>query len=168
MAQKDQSSKEFKQTCAKIWKGIAPHTTLDSFRAVPRRHSQSIFLGYADITVGAMLATGVVVRTKLTGIGVKLLKGRPHIEVKSELGRDGKTYYPIYSPVGQDTGAEYRMVLTTFLFSQPQVTELVNNIEQRLAEAENRSASAGASDGAPFGDPADESAGTPFESDIPF
>lgn len=124
MSQNTQSP-EFRARCAQLWKAIAQYTTLDRFHEQITRREKSVFLGYADITLGVLGLFG----WKIRGVPVKMLNGKPHLDMPSEKGADGK-WYPITFP----KNAETREVLTTFIFSRPEVAAAMANAEKVAVE----------------------------------
>jgi hypothetical protein len=122
MAQ-DMNDPNFKQLCANLWNDFAPHTTIDRFHAKLSIHPKSTFLGYADVTLGFKTACGHIVQWKLRGIEVKLLNGKQHLDMPSERSSDGQ-YYPQFFP---KTPAD-RVVLTTMVFTDARVTEVIASI----------------------------------------
>lgn len=121
---------------SRLWEACS--ITVDRFHAKIMPHEKSTFLGYADITVDA--SAGVPgLKLKLRGIEVKVLKGNNHLDMPSEKGADGQ-YYPRFFPL---TG-EFRAVLTTAIFRNPQVIATV--------EAAKAMPVAVANSGTPFGE----------------
>ncbi len=118
---------QFKQECAKIWSDYAPHTTIDSFNGSIALHEKSTFLGYADVTLGIKTASGHTSQWKLRGLEVKLLGGKPHLDMPQEKGSNGK-WYPKFFP----KSAADRVVITALVFSDSRV---IAAIEQAAVEA---------------------------------
>lgn len=133
MAQ-DMKDPNFKQQCAQIWPDIANHSTIDKFTEKVAIHSKSVFLGYADVTFGAKLASGHVTQYKLRGLEVKMLGGKPHIDPPSERGSDNK-YYPHFFP----KTAVDRQILTTLVFSDARIASAVQTAAAQI-EAQSQPA----------------------------
>jgi len=112
-----------KNTAARLWDSLT--VTVDRFAEKVKVHEKSVFLGYADITVDATAALPGF-KLKLRGVGVKILKGNPYLDMPSEKGADGQ-YYPRFFPL---TG-ELRTVMTTACFQNEQV----NSSMERAAAA---------------------------------
>jgi len=124
---------------------------VDRFHEKIVPHEKSVLFGYADVTLAIRTASGMILPLKLRGIVVKSLKGNPHLDMPAEKGADNE-YYDIFMP----RSGGFRTVLTTLVFSDPEV-------QATIAKAANA--------------PAQESAGTPasapaasgeFSDDNPF
>jgi hypothetical protein len=135
MAQ-DMNDPNFKKLCNDLWEDFAPHTTIDRFHEKIAVHEKSVFLGYADITLGFLTRCGHIVQWKLRGVEVKMLNGKSHLDMPSDKGADGN-YYPQFFP---KTPAD-RVVLTTMVFSAPGIIASVENAA-KLIEAGNQSETA--------------------------
>ena len=105
---------------ALLWEDICDETQVDRFylKIVPRE--KTVLFGYADVTIVVKTASGVKFPVKLRGIVVKSLKGQPHIDMPAEKGSDGE-WYDQFMP----RSPAARTVLTTFIFSDPEVQAAV-------------------------------------------
>lgn len=130
MAQ-DMNDPNFKQKCAAIWPAYANNTTIDRFHEKIAVHAKSVFLGYADLTLGLILQGGHVAQWKLRGVEVKMLNGKAHLDMPSDKGADGN-YYPQFFP----KTAEDREIVTTLVFSSEAVKTAIENA-QRVIDASN-------------------------------
>lgn len=116
----------FQASCAALWNQLAPHTSIDRFHEKINVREKSIFLGYADITIGV----GPHFSWKVRGVNVKMLNGKAHLDFPSERGADGK-YYPQTFP----KTAETRKVLTTLVFNDERVKQAMQNAAELQAAA---------------------------------
>ncbi len=137
-----------KALCASIWNLLA--VNIDRFHQNIVKHSKSVFLGYADVTLVGREGTPLEgFAMKIRGVEVKNLKGNPHIDFPSERGANG-TYYPICFP----KTAETRMILVTALFGSDEVqAAIVASAEAPMADAADETpagASAPAATANPF------------------
>lgn len=114
-----------KTVAARLWDACS--IELDRFHAKIVKHENSIFLGYADITIRIPQLEGFAL--KLRGVEVKNLKGNPHIDFPSERGADGN-FYPQFFP----KTPEMRAVLTTSIFRDSRIMETVETASQVPAE----------------------------------
>ena len=100
---------------ASIWNNVC--ITVERFTAKIALHEKSQFLGYASVKFEGR--AGSVVEGLcfyLNGIGVKILKGNPYVEMPSEKAENG-TYYDRFAP----GTAETRAVLTAGIFQDARV-----------------------------------------------
>lgn len=104
-----------KTLAAKLWDALT--IELDRFHAKIVKHPKSIFLGYADITIGI---PSIGFALKVRGVELKNLKGNPHLDFPSERGADNVFYPQVFPKTG-----ELRAVLTTALFSDQRVLDTV-------------------------------------------
>lgn len=126
MAQ-DMNDPDFKQQCAQVWPAYANNTSIDRFHEKIAVHAKSVFLGYADITLGLTLAGGHVAQWKLRGVEVKMLNGKAHLDMPSERGSDNK-FYPTFFP---KTPVD-RSVITTLIFSDSRIKTAVENAAKQI------------------------------------
>lgn len=118
----DMNDPKFLKLCNALWEDFAPYTTIDRFHEKIAVHEKSVFLGYADVTLGFLTRCGHIVQWKLRGIEVKMLNAKTHLDMPSDKGADGN-YYPLFFP---KTPAD-RVVLTTMVFTHEGVKAAVEN-----------------------------------------
>lgn len=101
-----------------LWNALK--ITVDSIVEKIQVHPQSVFLGFVDVTIDA---TAVLpgFKFKVRGMGIKILKEQPFLEMPTEKGDDGKRY-PRYFPL---TG-ELREVMTIAIFKNEKVDDLMS------------------------------------------
>lgn len=115
----------FQAKCKALWDVMARFTSIDRFHENIRIHEKSVFLGYADVTIGV----GQLFSWKVRGVSVKLLNGKAHLDMPTERGADGK-YYPQTFP----KSAETRTVLTTITFGDERVKQAMQNAANLAAQ----------------------------------
>lgn len=129
---------------AQLWDALS--VSVDRFAAKVVKHEKSTFLGYADVSIDA---TSVLpgFKLKLRGIGVKILKGNPYLDMPSEKGADG-TYYPRFFPLS----GELREVLTVACFKHEQIDAAMEHAASLPDPGQEADASCavGVSDDNPF------------------
>ena len=121
----------FVKRCGELWNVMVGHTTLDRFHENIKVREKSVFLGYADLTIGV----GQLFSWKVRGVSVKLINGKPHLDMPSERGADGK-YYPQTFP----KTAETRTVLTTVVFSDARIQAAMENAANQAPVSNDASA----------------------------
>ena len=131
-----------KTVAAKLWDALT--ITIDRFHGKIVVHPNSVFLGYADVTLSIPSLPGFAL--KLRGIEVKNLKGNAHIDFPSERGADGE-FYPQFFP----KSAEMRAVLTTAMFADQRIMDTVEAAATAPPEADSGAA-----------DPVEATADNPF------
>lgn len=135
-----------KKLAASIWNNIS--TTVERFTAKITLHEKSQFLGYASIKVEGRpgtVAEGFCLY--LNGVGVKILKGNPYIEMPTEVG-SGDQRYDRFAP----GTAETRAVLTAGIFEDARVQAAVQTAADMVRQAQGAPAEESASAGSnPFG-----------------
>jgi hypothetical protein len=85
------------------------------------------FLGYADATLVVPSAFGkeLDLKIRIYGIQVKLLNGRPRMDLPQEQGADGK-WYSVVRPANGET----RKALTDALFADRMVNAVAVTVQQ--------------------------------------
>lgn len=127
-----------KKLAASIWNCL--ETTVERFSAKIVLHEKSQFLGYASIKVAGRPGTPVEgFALYLNGVGVKILKGNPYIEMPTEVG-SGEQRYDRFAP----GTAETRAVLTAAIFENAQVQAAVQTAADMVRGAGEQPASAAA------------------------
>ena len=119
-----------------LWEDICDESRVDRFHKKIVPHEKSVLFGYADVTIVIQTKSGVKCPIKLRGLVVKSLKGNPHIDMPAEKGSDGE-FYDQFMP----RSAALRTVLTTFVFSDPEVQEAIAEAANAPAETATSSAS---------------------------
>lgn len=124
---------------ALLWEDIAETgTRIDRFHQKIVHHEKSVLFGYADVTVVIRTAHGALCPIKLRGLVVKSLKGEPRLDMPAEKGSDGE-FYDQFMP----RSAALRTVLTTFVFSDPEVQAAVKAAAQEPAGEQPAAGSTG-------------------------
>ncbi len=125
-----------KKLAASIWNNIA--CTVERFTAKITLHEKSQFLGYASVKVEGRPGTPVEgLCFYLNGIGVKILKGNPYIEMPTEVGAKEQRY-DRFAP----GTAETRAVLTAGIFEDARVDAAVQTAGAMARGADEQPASA--------------------------
>lgn len=135
-----------KKLAASIWSNVA--VTVSRFTAKIKLHEKSQFLGYASVKVEGRPGTAVEgLCFYLNGLGVKILKGNPYIEMPNELADNGERY-DRFAP----GTAETRAVLTAGIFEDASVQAAVTAAGRMVLETQGAPAQAAAegSDSNPF------------------
>lgn len=108
-----------KQLAASIWNNVS--VGVERFTAKITLHEKSQFLGYASVKIEGRPGTPVEgLCLYLNGLGVKILKGNPYIEMPTEVGSKEQRY-DRFAP----GTAETRAVLTAGIFEDAQVQAAV-------------------------------------------
>jgi DNA-binding cell septation regulator SpoVG len=136
-----------KKLAASIWGNVG--ITVERFTAKIALHEKSQFLGYASVKVEGRPGTPVEgFCFYLNGVGVKILKGNPYVEMPTEKAANG-TYYDRFAP----GTAETRAVLTTAIFRDENVQAAIQTAGDMVRQAQGAGAPAEQSaDANPFGD----------------
>ena len=136
-----------KSLAASIWNNVG--ITVERFSAKIVLHEKSQFLGYASVKVEGRPGSAVEgLCFYLNGIGVKILKGNPYIEMPTEVGSSEKRY-DRFAP----GTAETRAVLTAGIFEDANVAAAIATAANMVRQAQGAPAAESASAGAnPFGD----------------
>lgn len=134
----------FTKQCSELWNEMVQNTSLDRFHESITIHEKVVFLGHADVTLGI----GEHFRWKVSGIQVKLLNGKSHLDFPSEKGSDGK-YYPMSFP----KTAQIRAVLTAMIFQNDEIQKACQNAAELVFKPAESELAAGA-EGQPAAAPA--------------
>jgi hypothetical protein len=132
-------SPEFKQKLGQLWAAIAPVTSIARVSGKIAHHEKSTFLGYVDLILGIPTVAGHVSKVQIRGIGIKILNGKPNLQMPQERGEDGKYYPTTFTQTPED-----RELWTAMIFADSRVQALV---EQAVREAEAAATTAAAAVG---------------------
>ena len=125
-----------------LWNAVT--VTVDRYTEKIKQHDNSTFLGYSDVTLDA---TAVLpgFKLKLRGVGVKILKGSPYLDMPSEKGADGK-YFPRFFPLS----GELRQVMTIAVFQNEHVARAMENAAKQETPAQGVAEGASSNGPNPF------------------
>lgn len=105
------------------------------FRSVMRKHTSSIFVGYADATlvVPNALPGGEAFMLRIRAIELKIVRSADgtsdvRIDFKSEQGRNGE-WYPIMFPKSAETRAALTNAILNDRFVNAVITTLLEDID---------------------------------------
>lgn len=136
-----------KNVAGRIWNLV--EATVERFSAKIVLHEKSQFLGYASIKVAGRVGTPLEgFALYLNGVGCKILKGNPYIEMPNDLNGSNEQRYDRFAP----GTAETRAVLTTAIFRDERVMAAVQSAADAVRQAQGgeQAASQGAGEN-PFG-----------------
>ncbi len=115
-----------------LWVAIAANSAIDAFHEKIYPHAKSIFLGYADITLGIPTVGGHLFVFKVRGFGVKLLNGKPHLDMPQE---ESKTESGKFFPKAFPKTAIDRHLITTMIFADQRVKDAIERgVAQQVAK----------------------------------
>ena len=119
-----------KKLAASIWNNVS--FTVARFTPKIVLHEKSQFLGYASVKLEGRKDSPIEgLCFYLNGLGVKILKGNPYVEMPTEVG-SGDTRYDRFAP----GTAETRAVLTAGIFEDASVQAAVEAAGRMVREAQ--------------------------------
>jgi len=118
-----------KTIAAKLWNSMKIEVQKFTPKVIVREKSR--FLGYADVTINR--GPGDV--CSYYGVGVKELKGKPHLEFPMNLIRDDQGKVTNEYPVAIPRTPELREVITVGVFQDARVQAALASAAQLAAQA---------------------------------